>query len=160
MIRSDSADSTGATVRTGEQIRTRRLARLIRFAIRRDNASPNPGVNQARTLLPAIRTGFGSTKPLPSTIPFDQSCSKSAVKSAASFVDSTIRITFSCRVHESSVQFADPVQTVLPSRTTYLWCMISGMPAIGRCATPSDEISSTSGSGGGGTGIGFRWPTS
>ncbi len=119
-IRSESADSTGATVRTGEQIRTRRRARLIRFAIRRDNASPNPGVNQARTLFPATRTGLGSTKPLSSTIPFDQSCSKSAVKSAASFVDSAITITFSWRVHESSVQFADPVHTASPSRTDVL----------------------------------------
>jgi hypothetical protein len=113
-----------------------------------------------RTGIPSRRTGFGSTKPLSSTTPFDQSSSKFAVKSAASFADSAVRITFSCRDQESSVQFVDPVHTVSPSRTAYLWCIRSGMPAIGRCGTPSDEINSTSGSGGGGTGIGFRWPTS
>ena len=82
------------------------------------------------------------------------------MNAAASFGDSTTAITFSWRDHESSVQLAEPVQTVSPSRTTYLWCIRSGIPAIGRCGTPSEEMSSTSGSGGGGTGIGFRCPTS
>ena len=159
-IRSASADSTGATVSTGEQIRTRRSARRMCLAIRRDSASPKPGVNHARILVSSTRTGFGSTKPLRSTMPFDQSSSKFLVKLPASFSDSTIAITFSCRDHESSVQFVEPVQTVSPSRTAYLWCMRSGIPAIGRWGTPSEEMSSTSGSGGGGTGIGLRCPTS
>ena len=35
---------------------------------------------------------------------------------------------FSQRVHESSVQFVEPVQTDSPSRTANLWCMRSGTP--------------------------------
>ena len=66
---------------------------------------------------------------------------------------------FSCRDQESSVQFIEPVQTDSPSRTTNLWCIRSGTPAIAREGTPRAEISSTSGSGGGGTGIGFSWST-
>ena len=78
------------------------------------------------------------------------------MNAAASLFDSTVTITFSCRDHESSVQFVEPVHTSSRRAPTYLWCMRSGMPAMGLCGTPSDEISSTSGSGGGGTGIGFR----
>ena len=71
----------------------------------------------------------------------------------------TIATTFSCRVHESFVQFSEPVQTSAPSRITYLWCIRSGTPAIGTPCTGSVAISWTSGSGGGGTGIGFAWST-
>ena len=39
-------------------------------------------------------------------------------------------MTFSCRVQESFVQLREPVQTASPSRTTYLWCIRSGTPAI------------------------------
>ena len=68
-------------------------------------------------------------------------------------------MTFSCRDHESSVQFVDPVHTASPSRTTNLWCMRSGMPAIPRVATGSASIASGVVSGGGGTGIGPGWAT-
>jgi hypothetical protein len=146
-IRSQSAESTGATVSTGEQIRTRRFARRMCLAIRRDSASPNPGVNHARILVPPTRAGFGSTNPLVLDDALRPELLEVRVKSLASSADSTIAITFSCRDHESSVQFVDPVHTLSPSRTTYLWCIRSGIPAIGRCGTPSDEISSTSGSG-------------
>ena len=44
-----------------------------------------------------------------------------------------VTMTFSCRDHESSVQFVDPAQTASPSRTTNLWCMRSGTPAIRAC---------------------------
>ena len=44
-------------------------------------------------------------------------------------------MTFSCRDHESSVQFVEPVQTASASRTTNLWCIRSGIPAIPRVAT-------------------------
>ena len=55
----------------------------------------------------------GSTKPLCSTIPVVQSCSKSSVKAAATSLDSTIATTFSCTENESFVQFIEPVQTAL-----------------------------------------------
>jgi hypothetical protein len=70
-----------------------------------------------------------------------------------------VRMTFSCRDQESSVQFIDPVQTAWRSRTTNLWCIRSGTPPTAFDGTPSDSISWTSGSGGGGTGIGPRWST-
>ncbi len=59
-------------------------------------------------------------------------------------------MTFSSRVHESSVQFVEPVHTAAPSRTTYLWCMRSGTP--GMAAVGKGIASSVSGSvlGGGG----------
>ena len=70
---------------------------------------------------------------------------------------STRTITFSCRLHESSVQFVDPVQTSVASRTTYLWCMRSGMPAIARVGMGSAAIAWAIVLGGGGTGIGPGW---
>ena len=68
-------------------------------------------------------------------------------------------MTFSWRDHESSVQFVEPPQTAAPSRTTNLWCMRSGMPAIPRVSTGSASIASGAVSGGGGTGIGPGWAT-
>ena len=53
-------------------------------------------------------------------------------------------------MNESSVQFIEPVQTDSPSRTTYLWCIRSRQPGIGRTGTPS--VSSTCGSVRGGAG--------
>ena len=144
---------------TGEQIRTRRLARAIAFAMCVESSSPNPGVNHARTFRSSMRTGFGGTRPLSSTAPFDQSSSKFSTYRAASTGDLTVATTFSWRVNESSVQFIEPVQTDSPSRTTYLWCIRSGTPAIAFAGTSNDAISCASGSGGGGTGIGFRWST-
>ena len=57
--------------------------------------------------------------------------------------------TFSCRVHESIVQFADPVQTAAPSRTTYLWCIRSGIPGTARSSIGSSCRSSGRVAGGG-----------
>ena len=88
-----------------------------------------------------------------------QSCSKSSRYAFAIAGESIVTITFSSRVHESSVQFVEPVSTVSSSRIAYLWCIRSGMPAAGLDGTPSDAISSPSGSGGGGTGIGSSWST-
>jgi hypothetical protein len=68
-------------------------------------------------------------------------------------------MTFSSRLHESSVQFVEPVHTASPSRTTYLWCMRSGTPAIPFVGTSRLSISDGSARGGGGTGIGFAWST-
>jgi hypothetical protein len=69
-------------------------------------------------------------------------------------------MTFSSRLHESLVQFVDPVRTVAgavpTSRTTYLWCIRSGIPGTGLICTPIDLSRSTKAqsiSGGGGTGI-------
>ena len=72
---------------------------------------------------------------------------------------STRTITFSWRLHESSVQFVEPDQTSVASRTTNLWCIRSGMPAIARVGTGSASIASGLVSGGGGTGIGPGWST-
>ena len=78
------------------------------------------------------------------------------MNACASPGESTTAITFSSRDHESSVQFVDPVQTEAPSRTTYLWCIRSGMPAMGFVGTESRAMSSGAVCGGGGTGIGAR----
>ena len=72
---------------------------------------------------------------------------------------STRTITFSWRLHESSVQLVEPDQTSVPSRTTYLWCIRSGTPAIARVGTGSASIASGLVAGGGGTGIGPGWST-
>ena len=144
---------------TGEAMRTRRRAVAIVPPIRAERASPCPGVNQARAWPSPSGTAAGSTKPLCSTAPVSQSCSKACTKRAASSRDDATTITFSCLVQESSVQFVEPVQTVSPSRTTNLWCMRSGTPAIARAGTPSDPMRAASGSGGGGTGIGLGWST-
>ena len=45
-------------------------------------------------------------------------------------------MTFSSRVHESSVQFVDPHQSAAPSRTANLWCMRSPRPSISRTSAP------------------------
>ena len=74
---------------TGEQIRTRRCARADRLRDPvRERPRRGPGVNQA----PRRRrvTGRGSTKPLCSTSPRRQSCSKSSVNAFASAGESTI----------------------------------------------------------------------
>ena len=68
-------------------------------------------------------------------------------------------MTFSWRDQESSVQLVEPVQTASPSRTTNLWCIRSGTPAMPRVATGSASIASGAVSGGGGTGIGPGWAT-
>ena len=60
-------------------------------------------------------------------------------------------ITFSSRVHESAVQFVEPVQTEAPSRTTYLWCIRSGTPGIAAVGNGKASTSSGLVRGGGGT---------
>ena len=122
-----SVPSTGPVVITGEQILTRRFARWMSLAMRADRSSPWPGVNQART--PSSQRG--STNPLFITSDVDHSWSKSMRNAFAIASEWTIAITFSCRDHESSVQFSEPVQTSAPSRITNLWCIRSGTPAIG-----------------------------
>ncbi len=61
-------------------------------------------------------------------------------------------MTFSSRVHESPVQFVDPVQTVAWSRTMYLWCIRSGMPGIPAVGKGSASTAAGSCCGGAGTG--------
>ena len=85
------------------------------------------------------------------------SSSKLSVNGSASSGEATVRITFSCRVHESEVQFVEPLSTAAASRTAYLWCIRSGTPEIGRVSNGSDSIRSETDSGGGGTGIGPGW---
>src|SRR5437764_597209 len=131
-----SVPSTGADVITGEQMRTR-CACPIFFAIRCVSASAKPGVNQGLTRVPPTSAGRGSAKPLRSTSPSAQSSSKSIVNARASSGESAVTITFSCLDHESSVQLVEPVQSDSPSRTTNLWCIRSGTPAIARQGTPS-----------------------
>jgi hypothetical protein len=66
-----------------------------------------------------------------------------------------VRITFSSRVHESEVQFVEPVQTAVWSRITYLWCIRSGTPGMPAVGNGSDSIKLGCVCGGGGTGTGW-----
>ncbi len=92
----------------------------------------------------------GSTSPEPVTSRALHSSSKLRAYSAAASGDSRTTITFSWSVHESVVQLAEPVQTASPSRTTYLWCIRSGMPGIPQVGNGSASISSGFVRGGGG----------
>src|SRR5438876_958891 len=78
--------------------------------------------------------------PLPSTRAVSHSSPKFFAYSAANAGDGILTMTFSSRVHESFVQFMEPVQTVAasvaPSRTMYLWCIRSGTPDTGLVGTP------------------------
>ena len=65
--------------------------------------------------------------------------------------------TFSWSVHESVVQFIEPVQTRAPSRTTYLWCIRSGMPGIPQVGNGIASSSSGFVLGGGGKKIRSGW---
>ena len=151
-----SAPSTGGAVSTGEQMRTRRRARAIACPIRWDRSSPWPGVNQTRT--PSCHSG--STVPVPTADAAARRAARSpAGRPPRAAATRPPTITFSWRVHESSDQFVEPVQTASPSRTTYLWCIRSGTPAIGSASTGSASISAWSGDAGGGTGIGIAWST-
>ena len=141
---------------TGDAIRTRCFVFAIAFPILCESAFAVAGREPRAHLMVPTGTGLVSTNPLFSTAPVRHSCSKSSVKRAASSCESATATTFSCCVHESSVQFIEPVQTEARSRTTNLWCIRSGTPAIGRTGTPRDSIRIPSGSGGGGTGIGLR----
>ena len=151
---STSVPRIGPDVRTGDAIRTRAVAFPMCFAIRCESASPCSGVNHGRTRAPSIVAGRGSTSPVPSTLPLSQSSRNASVYAYAISGERSAAMTFSCRVHESSVQFAEPIHTASPSRTTNLWCMRSGMPAMPRVGIGSRSIASGAVSGGGGTGIG------
>src|SRR5262249_22671283 len=111
--------------------------------------------NQVRTSTFPTRIGSGGTFPEACTSRFLQSCEKSSWKRIATPVESTITITFSSRVHASSVQLVEPVQTALRSRTMYLWCIRSGQPGTAAVSKGSDSIRSGSVFGGGG--IGGLW---
>src|SRR2546422_9719201 len=100
--------------------------------------------------------------PLPSTRPVSQSSAKFFAYSAASAAEGILTMTFSSLVHESFVQFVEPVQTVAASvaasRTMYLWCIRSGTPDTGLVGTPRLLINAGSACEGGGTGIGLgKW---
>ncbi len=141
---------TGPAVITGEAIRTRLLARPIAAAIRCERSSPWPGVNQARAGCPPTCSRAGSGRPVRLTSRVFQSSSKLAVKAAASSGESATVTRFSWSVHESVVQLVDPVQTDFPSRTTYLWCIRSGIPGMPAVGNGSASISSGAVWGGGG----------
>jgi hypothetical protein len=82
----------------------------------------------------------GSSCPLRSTSPELHSSSKLRAYSAATAGACVSTITFSWSVQESVVQLVEPVQTDSPSRTTYLWCIRSGMPGMPRVGNGSDSI--------------------
>ena len=113
----------GRVVITGEQIRTRCARGRISFAIRADRSSPCPGVNQART----PSSPRGSTNPVRIDVPGRPQLLEVELERLRDRRRVDDRDTFSCRDHESSVQFIDPVQTTALSRTTYLWCIRSGI---------------------------------
>ena len=69
---------------------------------------------------------------------------------ASSAAPPTVSTTFSCSVHESVVQFIEPVHTSRPSRTTYLWCIRSGTPGIPHVGNGIASSSSGFVCGGGG----------
>ena len=73
-----------------------------------------------------------------------------AYSAASSGTPSATTITFSWSVHESVVQFIEPVQTDSASRTTYLWCIRSGMPGIPQVGNGIASSSSGFVLGGGG----------
>ena len=123
-ITSASVPRIGPAVSSGEAIRTRRRASPIRFAIRCESSGPRPGQNQGR--IPS--TGPMSKSPELPIVPRDQSCSKFRANACATGGESSVSTAFSWRVNESSVQFIEPLQTALPSRTTYLWCIRSRQP--------------------------------
>src|SRR5438445_11483329 len=97
--------------------------------------------------------------PLPSTRAVSHSSAKFFAYSAANAGDGILTITFSSRVHESFVQFMEPVHTVAASvaasRTMYLWCIRSGMPETGLVDTPRLAMNAVSACEVGGTGIGL-----
>src|SRR5947209_14427911 len=124
------------------------MAVAIRWAIDR----PRPGENHGLRETPFTDIQSESNSPVPMTCCFDQSSSKSRSYADAKDRDWTTTITFSSRVHESSVQFTDPVHTDSPSRTTNFWCMRLGMPGMARAGTPSESMNDSSVLGGGGTG--------
>ena len=110
--------STGPEVSTGDAMRTRRRAVPIALAMRWESASPCAAQNQGRTRMPApTSTAPVWPPPEPSTRPRRHRSPKSRAQAAATGSDSSTAITFSSRVHESSVQFVEPVQTAAPSRT-------------------------------------------
>ena len=119
-------------------------------AIRCESSSPWPGVNQARTSWPSTSSGSGSRRPLRLTSRVDHISSKLAANAPATSGESTRITKFSWIVHESRVQLVEPVQTAAPSRTTYLWCMRSGMPGIPQVGKGSASSSSGLVPGGGG----------
>ena len=149
---SASVPRIGPEVITGDAIRTRCSASAMRLAISCASFSPRFGENHARTGFRSTSTGVESTFPLRSTSRVVHSCSKSVSNRCATSRDSTVTTTFSCRVHESSVQFIDPLQTDVPSRITYLWCIRSGQPGTPTVANGSCSIRLGSVCGGGGTG--------
>ncbi len=156
---STSVARIGPDVRMGEAIRTRSRALPMCFATRCERASPCSGQNQGRTRIPSTSSGRGSTAPVVSTRPVSHSCLNSSAYAYAISFESTVTMTFSCRDQESSVQFVEPVHTDVPSRTTNLWCMRSGIPATPRVVIGRASIASGVASGGGGTGIGPGWST-
>ena len=137
---------------TGDATRTRRCAFPTACAIRCASFSPRFGENHVPTSASPTRIGSVGTRPDAATSRFFHSCEKSSWKRIAIPVDCTITITFSSRVHESSVQFVEPLQTASRSRTTYLWCIRSGQPGMPTVSNGSDSIRSGSVFGGGGTG--------
>ena len=92
----------------------------MRLAMRCESSGPRPGENHARTATPPTSIGAASKLPLPSTRPRDHRSSKSRAYARATPSEATVSRTFSSRVHESSVQFVDPVHTAARSLTTYL----------------------------------------
>ena len=133
-----SVASTGAVVITGEQIRTRRRARPIARAIAVDERLAVAGREPRAHSHPADVEGRGSTRPLCSTAPVVQSSSKFGRNAPRALASGRSRRRSPGARTSRRSSSSSPSRRVSPSRTTYLWCMRSGTPAIARAGTPSD----------------------
>ena len=101
-----------------------------RRAIRCESSSPCPGVNQAAPARRRRRAVGLDVAAALDVAPLPELAEVARVGGRRAAESSTVASTFSWRVQESIVQLAEPVQTASPSRTTYLWCIRSGMPGM------------------------------
>mgnify|MGYP003694283217 CR=1 FL=1 len=137
-IRSRAPTAPAPTVSTGEQMRTRRCARLIALRDPPRQRLAEPGREPGTHLVPAMPHRIGLDEAAVLDDPFRPELARSRpCKSAASFGRlrrSRSRSPAATTNRRSSS--STPSRPSAPSRTAYLWCIRSGIPAIGRCGTP------------------------
>ena len=118
---SASVPRIGPEVMTGEQMRRRFSADAIDRDIAWTSFRLRPGQKYGRARVPSGSAVQGhELRPESATIGLSHRPWKLSAKSVAISPDATVNITFSSRVHESFVQFVEPVSRSAESRTTYL----------------------------------------